>query len=227
MFSHLPSCIVYVRHPQCIHNLGFAAYDAALASGISNKNSPLTASGEIQKQLTAEYLSQTFGDFDATFASDFLRAQSIPLALGKTFIVDARVGERWHGQLHEQGSSFFEQFPDEKEAYTKDYYHYRAPGGESCLEVEIRLEAFLSDAQLFEGRQTILISGHGISGLCLRKLLMHASLEDWQRWHGSKEDRLKNASVTVYQRHDDYYDITLHNHVPWLGEVEVEETVEA
>lgn len=227
MFSHLPSRIVYVRHPQCIHNLGIAAYDAALARGISNKNSPLTANGEIQKQYTAEYLEQTFGDFEATFASDFLRAQTIPRVLGRTFVVDARIGERWHGQLHERGSVFFAEFPDEREAYINDYYHYRAPDGESCLDVEARLEDFLSDEQLFLGCQTILISGHGISGLCLRKLLMHASLEDWQRWHGTKEDRLKNASVTVYQRHDDYYDLTLHNHVPWLGKIEAEDTEEA
>ena len=217
MFSHLPARIVYVRHPQCIHNLGFSAYDAALAHGISNKNSPLTERGEIQKQHTADFLKETFGDFDATFASDFLRAQTIPQALGKTFVVDARLGERWHGQLHERGSVFFAEFPDEKEAYDTDYYHYRAPGGESCLEVEARLQDFLSDQQLFVNRQTILLSGHGISGLCLRKLLMDGSLEDWRRWHASSEDRLRNASVTVYQRHGDYYDLTLLNHVPCNG----------
>jgi broad specificity phosphatase PhoE len=225
MFSHLPPLIVYVRHPQCIHNLGYAGYDAALAKGISNKNSPLTPRGEKQAIFTAEYLREQFGSFDAVFASDFIRTHSIPEVAGYDYKVEPRIGERWHGDLHERGSAFFTEFPEERPKYHNDYYQYCAPGGESCPDVEVRIKSFLSAAELFTGAQSMLVSSHGISGLCFRKVLLEASFEDWWSWY--REERLGNASVTVYELGDQDYEVSLYNHCPWLEELGHEDSIEA
>jgi broad specificity phosphatase PhoE len=216
MFSHLPPLIVYTRHPQCVHNLGIAEYTRLVQSGASNKASALTDRGLKQAVYTAEYLKRVFGTFDLTFASDFTRTHAIPLELGSDFVIDTRIGERWHGQLHEQGNPFFEKFPEERELWKADYYNYKAPGGESCPEVEARISDFLLDRKLFADARSMLVSSHGISGLCFRKVLLEASVEDWHNWHQSKVDRLGNASVTVYKRlPDGKYEIIIYNHLPW------------
>ena len=226
MLSHLPEIIVSVRHPECFANLGIDAYDAALAAGISNRDSPLTKRGEIQAQYTAAYLMERFGSFDLAFASDFIRTHSIPTVLGQAFAIEPRIGERWHGALHERGSAFFAEFPEQRELYDADYYNYRAPEGESCPDVEARLSDFLMTKGLFVGARSMLISGHGISGLCLRKVLFGASYEDWSVWF--ERARLDNASVTVYERQPDgQYEITLYNHLPWKEHLEVEKGIEA
>lgn len=229
MFSHLPSLIIYVRHPQCAHNLGPAEYTRLVQSGEANKVSPLTDRGLMQTVYTSEYLKRVFGKFDLTFASDFTRTHAIPQELGSDFVIDPRIGERWHGQLHIRGGRFFEDFPEERGRWEADYYNYRAPDGESCPEVEARISDFLSDKNLFADARLMLISSHGISGLCFRKVLLQASVEDWHAWHQSRADRLGNASVTVYKRlPDDKYKIILYNHLPWKDYLEEEaEGVEA
>lgn len=216
MFSHLPPLIAYVRHPQCKHNLGIDEYTRLVQSGITNKASPLTDRGAMQTVHTAEYLKRVFGKFDLTFASDFARTHAIPKEIGSDFVIDPRLGERWHGQLHERGNPFFEEFPEERDRWNTDYYNYKAPDGESCPEVEARISDFLSDKNLFADARLMLISSHGISGLCFRKVLLEASVEDWHAWHQSRADRLGNASVTVYKRlPDGKYEIILYNHLPW------------
>jgi hypothetical protein len=69
----------------------------------------------------------------------------------------------------------------------------------------------------------MLISSHGISGLCFRKVLLEASVADWHAWHQSREDRLGNASVTVYKRlPDGKYEIVFYNLLPWKEHLEEE-----
>jgi broad specificity phosphatase PhoE len=184
--------------------------------------------GASQAEYTAEYLKRVFGLFDLTFASDFTRTHAIPQKMGTDFVVEPRIGERWHGQLHERGTPFFEDFPEEMKLYRDDYYNYKAPDGESCPDVEERIFDFLSDEKLFAGAQSMLISSHGISGLCFRKVLLQASVEDWHTWYHDKAERLGNASVTVYERQSDgRYKIILYNHLPWKEYIEVVEGVEA
>ena len=222
MFPHLPKRIVYLRHPQCLHNVD---YEGALALGITTQLSPLTTKGEQQAAITAAYLNKTFGSFDRVFSSQFLRTQSIPQAAGFDFVIDARIGERWHGALNERGNAFFRENPEEEQRYHEDYYSYCAPGGESCPDVEDRLRDFLSDRVLFEECNQILLSGHGISGLMFRKVLTNASKTDWDEWflHG----RLRNASVTVYERDEVGYEIKLYNYIPWEDQIVVEAGLEA
>jgi hypothetical protein len=110
MFSHLPDTIVYVRHPECVHNISYAEATKALQSGISNKASPITDRGRLQCWFTAQYFQRVFGHFDSTFASDFIRTHAIPIEMGVDFVIEPRIGERWQGELHERGDAFLRNF---------------------------------------------------------------------------------------------------------------------
>ena len=137
MYEHLPKKIVYLRHPQCLHNI---AYQEAMDQGIPNKQSPLTPLGEQQRDITAAYLKKEFGGFDAVFSSTFIRTHTIPAAAGwlpqMYSLLDERSNGVWH---HMPRSAVLEKYPDEEiRSKTLGYYQYRAPEGESCPDVELR-----------------------------------------------------------------------------------------
>ena len=213
MYEHLPSHIVYVRHPQCLHNI---AHDDALRNGIENRRSPLTQLGIQQRDITSEYLKVHFDKFDAVFASTYERTHEIPIAAGldDSLVIHPLLDERSMGIWHRvPRAKVLSSFPEEeKKLKEMGYYHYSAPEGESCLDVGSRQAQFLSNRRLFLGLKTMLISGHGIAGLCFRQTLLRATVEEWHKW-----DRLKNASVTVYEKHGKSFKCVLYNHVPWEG----------
>lgn len=216
MRSTLPKRIIYTRHPQCRHNVD---HDGALREGIANRYSPLTVAGELQSQITAAYLQREFTDIEAVFCSTYLRTRALPISAGFESILseNSHLDERsmgvWHRYLRED---VLQRYPDEEDRIKAvGYYAYEAPEGESCLEVERRLTEMLMSNVLGDSNTTIYISGHGISGLCLRKLLTGASLDDWHAW-----DRLKNASVSVYERKGNVYTCSRYNVAPWEGKID-------
>ncbi len=216
MLSKLPKRIIYTRHPQCLHNVD---HEGALRQGIENRNSPLTDVGEMQSSITAEYLRKEFPDISKVFCSTYSRTKTIPISAGyekllsESPLLDERSMGVWHRYLREE---VLKRYPDEDvRIKTLGYYAYEAPEGESCTGVEERLNKFLLLNTLGELSDTIYISGHGISGLCLRRLLTGASVEDWHSW-----DRLKNASVSIYERHGSGYICSSYNLVPWEGVID-------
>lgn len=211
--KHLPKRIVYVRHPQCLHNVD---NDAALTQGIENRLSPLTPRGKLQRDITAKYLLDTFGSFDALFASTMTRTHAIPAAMGlsSSMLTEPLLDERSMGIWHAMPRAVIEKkLPGEiGKLEVAGYYYFKALRGESCPEVEVRQREFLSDQKRFSGCESILISGHGISGLCFRKVLFESTVADWHSW-----ERFKNASVTVYEKRGDTFICSLDNFVPWKG----------
>jgi len=218
MWDHLPPVIVYSRHPQCEHNID---HESALARGIKNRHSPLTKAGEIQRDVTAAYLKKEFPSIDGVFCSTYHRTRTLPEAAGlaNLMVEDNRLDERNMGVWHVHGSNeVLKRYPGEDSRLKEmGYYHYLAPDGETCVHVEDRHMGFLSDKQVFSDRKVMYISGHGISGLCLRKVLTGGSLEDWLAY-----ERLANASVSVYQKFGDRYICALWNHIPWAGQIDPE-----
>lgn len=213
MLITLPERIIYTRHPQCLHNV---EHQNALQQGIANRDSPLTYAGELQSEITAKYISKEFPEIDSVFCSTYSRTRAIPNSSGyaSSLIQDPLLDERnmgiWHNYLRED---VLKMYPSEEERLRSvGYYAYSAPEGESCSDVEHRLIKFLTSDILNSSDSTVYISGHGISGLCLRRLLTGASLDDWHEW-----TRLKNASVTVYERRNKFYTCSMYNFVPWEG----------
>lgn len=219
MFEHAPEIIVYARHPECLHNV---AHQHAVRKRIVNRASPLTPKGEKQRDSTAEYLRTRFPEVERVFASTYERTHAIPLATwaDMPLFIDPALDERnmgiWHVMPREE---VLRAYPDaEDELKANGYYHYKPPYGESCEEVEARLRHFLQTSRAIRGVRTVFFSGHGINGLCLRRVLCGGSVDDWYRWQ--REEHLKNASVTVFEKSSGGYRITLYNHLPWEGLVD-------
>ncbi len=209
----MPKRIIYTRHPECLHNVNHVQ---ALQSGIENRKSPLTIVGELQRDITADYLRREFSSIDSAICSTYTRTHAIPVAAGfesilsENSLLDERSMGVWHTHLP---ADVLKMHPGEDERLKAvGYYAYEAPLGESCVGVERRLSEFVSSGVLDAAGDTVYISGHGISGLCLRRVLTGGSLEDWHSW-----SRLKNASVTVYEQNEGGYVCTSYNVVPWEG----------
>lgn len=216
MLRHLPKRIIFTRHPECLHNVD---HEAALRSGIPNRESPLTRGGELQRDITAAYLREEFADITTAFCSTFSRTRAIPVAAGfesvltETSFLDERNMGVWHTTPR---ADVIAQHPGEEERL-KDvgYYAYQAPEGESCVGVEARLTELFDSGILGSADSTIYISGHGISGLCLRRLLTASTLEDWHSWKTPR-----NASVSVFDRDGGVYVCSTYDFIPWEGKID-------
>lgn len=221
MFTHLPSVIVFVRHPESMHNV--RPLHELVEGGISNKTSPLTVRGEAQARYTVAHLKDTGMHFDAIFSSEYARTQAIPRHLGAYTIVSS-LNERDMGVWHRLSREAVEvRYPGEYARFaTAGYYSYVPPEGESCANVDARLSAFFMDRSRFVNVNTMLLSGHGVAGMCLRRLLTNETVETWYRWHEDREGgRMQNASVSIFEKRPDehVYTCTQFNHCPWLGKV--------
>ncbi len=209
----LPQLVVYTRHPQCFHNVN---PQEAILQGIENRKSPLTYLGEMQRDSTAAYLRRKYGCFDRVFCSTYERTHTIPLAAGltdvlvETHLLDERNMGVWHKWVR---SKVLEIYPEEEIRHKEaGYYAYAPPEGESCVGVEERISRFLSSDMFQNAGEKVYISGHGIAGLCLRRVAAGGTVEDWHSWQ-----RLKNASVSVFERKGEAYECVLYNHAPWEG----------
>ena len=212
----MPKRIVYTRHPECAHNVD---YESALRKGIVNRDSPLTALGELQCKITAAYLRHEFPVINAVFCSTYLRTRLMPIVAGfeSMLRVSALLDERNMGVWHTHPrADVLQMHPGEEERHkAAGYYAYEASGGESCIGVERRHTELLTSGVLGGSDDTVYISGHGIAGRCFRRVLTGASVADWHSWEG-----LKNGSVTVYERQGSVYVCTSYNLVPWEGMID-------
>lgn len=213
---HLPQMIVFVRHPQCLHNVSL---QKAIVEGISHKESPLTKVGEQQCDITANFLKKKF-TFDAVYCSEHLRTRAIPRAMFEVDFIPREYKELnecddgiWHTTVHREVRALY---PQEIPRYESDNpYGHKALHGESCKTVDDRLVHFLSLRNEHVQNKCVLISGHGISGLCLRRLLLGKSVDEWNAWY-KRGSRFKNASVTVFVREGVFYQYNLYNnYAPW------------
>lgn len=219
MFKHLPPKIVYVRHPECLHNVNRLQ---AIEHSIPNRESPLTERGIRQCEYTAQYLKEQESAFDAVFCSEYARTHAIPRSAGFSYTVAPQLNERDMGVWHYMPEPMIESlYPGERERLNQiGYYAYSAPEGESCGDVDARLIAFLEESERFLGIERMLISGHGVSGLCLRRLLTGETLDMWHHWHDDKEHgRMRNASVSIFEKKpgERFYQCTLFGYCPWEG----------
>jgi broad specificity phosphatase PhoE len=123
-------------------------------------------------------------------------------------ITDARLDEKWDGIFHELSKKEVgERYADQVRLRKRSgYYHYRAPGGESCPDVELRIRSFV-ESELLLHRDALdrscggadgydLIVCHGRWGQICQKYLMGLSVEEFL--HLKEKSDNPNCSITIY-----------------------------
>ncbi|MBI2057929.1 MAG: histidine phosphatase family protein [Candidatus Yanofskybacteria bacterium] len=174
---------------------------------IPNHQYPLTLVGHMEAKHAANYLRLTLKDAvpDLFFQSTFLRSQAtmeilMREGLGHRLqapITDSRLDEKWDGIFHELSKKELEQrYPDQIRLRKRSgYYHYRAPGGENCPDVELRIQSFFSDPLIVNANH-VLIVGHGRWFFILQKLIHNMTVQEFIELK-EKED-CPNCSITEY-----------------------------
>ena len=220
----MKSELVFVRHAQSIGNIMSQTERSVLET--PNNAYPLTDLGRKQARIAGVYLREEYGSdyFDMFINSSYLRTQEtmgiILEELGCSHIVpisDSRLYEKWDGIFHELSmAEIMSRYPDQIRSRKKTgYYHYRAPGGQNCPDVEMQVRSFLSD-YCIGNHQKILCVGHGRWSKIFRKLFHDLSIEEYlQRLDTENCD---NASVNVYtfskEGNIDHGSVT-----PWEGKL--------
>lgn len=128
---------------------------------------PLTERGERQAQLLGDYLARQTAP-DVIFSSGAVRTnRTAQLALAAArlnlpIIEDERLLELSQG-IYEGTSRDLAYTPDNKARYSIGTFEGKFPEGESILEVQTRMRAFLFDIHAQYPTQTVVVFGHGFA----------------------------------------------------------------
>lgn len=217
--------LIFVRHAQSIGNV--MTQDERAEHPIANRDYPLTDLGRRQAILTGVWLRETHSInlLEPHFCSTFKRTEEtlrlILKALGRErdrVIVDPRLDEKWDGIFHELAKSRIQsEYPQEIEKRKKQgYYHYRAPNGQNCPDVEERIASFAAEYLAPQRMGLRLVVGHGRWFIIFQKMLHALSVEQFLELKSA--DRQRNCAVTLYSRsRGDTLPLPT---VPWEGKLE-------
>ena len=124
---------------------------------------PINECGRRQSEALARYLSRS--PVDAIYTSPRLRAKEtaeiIARHLNLPLIQDERLAEIAFGKF--EGHTFAEVaelFPDAFAMWQSGYRPYRVPGGESRLDVQLRMQSAWHDIVSAADHSTVAIVGH-------------------------------------------------------------------
>lgn len=217
--------MVFVRHALSVGNT--LSQDERSALEIPNHAYPLTDLGRQQAEITGQYLKETFGSeyfgyfFHSTFTRTSETMEVILKELGRTDIpvTDPRLDEKWDGIFHELSKAEIEwRYPDQiKLRKRAGYYHFRAPGGQNCPDVELQIRSFVTERLLVPNPKNMLIVGHGRWFLLFQRLIHNLSVEKFLEMKEHSE--CENASVTLYTI-DTMTDDIPQSITPWKGKIE-------
>lgn len=123
----------------------------------------LTKEGILQAEKARELLKNI--KFKTVYVSEKKRSIATAEILLKNrqckFITDMRINEREFGEFEGKGYEELKQlYPKEWRAWCEDWKNVSPPGGESCIQVYKRVEAFMDDI-LKSHEDDILIVTHG------------------------------------------------------------------
>lgn len=211
--------VIFVRHAESIGNT--ISQDERAWLDIPNHKYQLTPKGREQARLAGEYLKmfveqQRNYRVIRAFQSTFVRTQETlagimeQLKVKVTPITDPRLDEKWDGIFHELSKKeVSEKYPEQVRLRKRSgYYHYRAPGGESCPDVELRIRSFVEGELLLrqDGRPSDidqrelngcdLIVCHGRWAQLCHKYLRGLSVDEFL--HLKENSDNPNCSITIY-----------------------------
>jgi len=188
MRQRWPSRLWIVRHGQSAGNV---AREAAIAAGeqmmdipLRDVDVPLSDLGQEQAQAVGRWFAALpeAERPEVVLSSPYVRARQTAEAIcraggvtpgAKGPVIDERLREREFGILDRLTSDGIRQrHPDQAEhrALLGKFYH-RPPGGESWVDVILRLRSALDTVSLHHADRRVLIVCHQVVVLCLRYIL--------------------------------------------------------
>jgi probable phosphoglycerate mutase len=205
-----PREIVLVRHGQSAGNV---ARDLAIASALPtieitgrDHDVPLSRLGEQQSRALGEWMRDEIGMPDAVATSPYVRARAtadIALAaagwqLPSTIRADERLREKEFGILDRLTRFGIEQkYPDQVTARSAlGKFYYRPPGGESWVDVILRVRSFVETLQREYSGLRVLVVSHQVVVLCLRYVL--EDLDELELLAIDRAGDVANCGVTRY-----------------------------
>ncbi len=213
MRQRWPAKLWIVRHGQSAGNVARDAADAAGHSmidlDIRDVDVPLSELGAEQAAAVGRWFASLPEDErpEVILASPYLRARetarTICEAGGATGearppLVDERLREREFGILDRlTGAGIREKFPEQAEhrANLGKFYH-RPPGGESWVDVILRLRSALDTISLHHADKRVLIVCHQVVVLCFRYIL--EEMDEARILGIDREGEVVNCGVCAY-----------------------------
>ena len=213
MRQRWPSRLWIVRHGQSAGNV---ARDAAIAAGehmmdiqVRDVDVPLSGLGEQQARAVGRWFASLPEEErpEIVLSSPYVRArQTAQLICGeggvaegaKGPVIDERLREREFGILDRLTTDGIRQLhPDQAEhrALLGKFYH-RPPGGESWVDVILRLRSALDTVSLHYADRRVLIVCHQVVVLCLRYIL--EEMDEAGVLAVDKESGVLNCGVCEY-----------------------------
>jgi broad specificity phosphatase PhoE len=210
--SRWPARLWIVRHGQSAGNV---AHDAAHAAGaqrleldIRDVDVPLSELGEQQADALGRWFAEGRGNSrpDVILASPYLRAQQTARRFrdaggadaDEAICSDERLREKELGILDGLTSTGVAAILPEQakfRAMLGKFYH-RPPGGESWVDVILRLRSLMDTVSLHYAGRDVMIVAHQVVVLCLRYVIENFSEADILAI--DKEGDVANCSVTEY-----------------------------
>ena len=134
-----------------------------------------------------------------------------------TPVSDSRLDEKWDGIFHELSKEELKlKYPDQIRLRKRSgYYHYRAPGGQNCPDVELQIRSFILDHCTLNFDNTLIV-GHGRWFLLFQKILHDLSVEKFLDMKSNV--KCDNASVSVYNFNESTI-VAGGNFTPWKGKI--------
>jgi len=208
----IPDTLVLVRHAESIGNV--MTIPEKVAHERANPAYHITRRGVRQALQRAAAMKSDFGKeyFDLCFYSSFRRTRETlgiiveESGVGKKCTEDSRLDEKIDGIFQNLSPDELDlRYPDQVRMRERiGEYHNRAPGGENCPDVELRIWSFLRDLSAHPA-QKVLICCHGTWLLILRRLLESWSVEEYLE--RKKTDQPANCCHYMYQKEKDGYSL--------------------
>jgi broad specificity phosphatase PhoE len=210
-----PSELTLIRHAQSTGNVARDRAHAAAQTTIeiTGRESDVSLSdlGRSQAEALGRWLHETIAPPGIVVASPYARAREtadIAVAaaewkLERPMLLDERLREREFGVLDRLTYLGIEQrYPEEVTARRElGKFYYRPPGGESWVDVILRVRSFVETLRRDYNGLRVLIVAHQVIILCMRYVLEH--LDEAQLMEIDRQGDIANCGVTRYAFDED------------------------
>ena len=192
----------------------------------------LTEEGREQARITGEWIMNNIGKFDRYYVSPYIRTKETAGLLGlpdSEWRVDPRLRERDWGDIGAlTRKQFKEEYPRNATMKEIDFLYWRPPGGESIMDVRMRVRSLLDTLHREMEGQKVLVVTHGEFMWAARAEFEYMSDFEWLNADKDPIQKIHNTQVLDYTRLDpdsdeqDKYLRWMRSVCPWMSDVELE-----